>query len=85
MVFLHGSYDFTGIEDRQGKRLCSACSPEKFKKSQESTGYGVWHGKFERVFLEKGAFQTNRIGNLEHIATGDEDYRKMALKIEVAG
>jgi len=34
--------------------LCSACDPE----------IGKWHGRFERVYLAKGEFVTDRRGNL---------------------
>lgn len=46
--------------------LCSACHT------------GKWHGKFERVFLPKGEFVTNRVGNIEHIS-GDQDIYKYQI------
>lgn len=51
------------------KELCSACDPSIAK----------WHGEFDRVFLPKGQFKTNNSGNLEHIATGREDFRSFAI------
>lgn len=51
--------------------LCSACDPE----------IGKWHGSFERVFLPLGMFTTNRVGNLAHIETGDENYRAYAIEL----
>ena len=39
-----------------------------------------WHGRFERVFLPMGMFKMNRIGNLEHIETGSEDFRAFAIE-----
>lgn len=36
--------------------LCSACDPE----------IGKWHGRFERKYLAKGQFVTDRQGNLAH-------------------
>lgn len=56
---------------RRYKKLpdaCSACEPD-----------GKWHGEFERVFLPKGMFVTNRDGNLAHKQTGDTDFRKHAV------
>lgn len=63
-------FDWAGIEDRKGKKICSACGPE----------FREWHGKFKRVFLPLGMFKTNRVGNLEHIETGEEDYRKHEIQ-----
>lgn len=71
-------FDWTGIEDRKGKALCSACGPTKYR-SGEPTEYGEWHGEFDRVFLPMGEFKTNQRGNLEHIETGSEDFRKFEL------
>ncbi len=71
-------FDWTGIEDRAGKRLCSACGPETYSDGQ-ATKDGSWHGQFERVFLPLGMFVTNEVGNLAHKETGETDYRKYAL------
>ena len=57
-------YDWTGLEDRRGKKLCSACAPTKFSDGTP-TRLGKWHGEFERVFLPMGAYRTDRFGNLE--------------------
>lgn len=81
LTFLHKSFDFNGIEDRKGKRLCSACAPSKFSCGQE-TGYGVWHEKFRRVFLEVGQWVTDKNGNLARKSDGETDYLKFALRIE---
>lgn len=81
MLFLHSNFDFSGIEDRRGKRLCSACAPSAFSKGG-ATGYGIWHSKFPRVFLEIGEWMTNRQGNLERKADGETDYLPHALRIE---
>lgn len=70
--------DWTGIEDRKGKLLCSACAPEKFSDG-DSTELGAWHGEFNRIFLPMGEFRTARNGNLEHIKTGATNYRDFAL------
>lgn len=71
-------YDWGGIEGRKDERLCSACGP-KFYRDGRSTGMGQWHGQFERVFLPRGKFKTNKRGNLEHIETGSEDFRQYAI------
>jgi len=72
------NFDFTGMKEREGLRLCSACAPTKFSDGEPS-GLGKWHCKFPRIFLPKGKFKTNRVGNLEHIETGEEDYRKYSI------
>lgn len=46
-----------------GRTLCSACDPS----------IGKWHGQFDRVYLPKGMFETNREGNLAHKETGEVD------------
>lgn len=77
-------YDWTGIEDRKGLLLCSACGPTRYADDPDPTGFGKWHGKFERVFLPKGMFFTNRVGNLEHKETGSEDFKQYRIDPEVA-
>jgi hypothetical protein len=74
-------FDWTGIEDRKGKHLCSVCGPTKYR-SGEPTEYGVWHGLFPRYFLPMGEFRTNRVGNLEHIKTGSTDWKPFVLRQE---
>jgi len=59
-------------EDEQFGDYCSACCPLGNKK---------WHGKFERVYLPKGEFETAPNGNLRHKKTLEEDVRKYAIKI----
>lgn len=71
-------FDWSGIADREGKFLCSACGPVKYSDGKE-TRYGKWHGQFSRVFLPMGEFKTNQRGNLEHIETGSEDFRRFAI------
>ena len=71
-------FSWDGIEDKKGKKLCSACAPTKYADGKP-TEFGEWHGKFERVFLPLNTFKTNRRGNLEHLRTGSEDYKKYAL------
>jgi hypothetical protein len=72
-------FNWTGIEDRKGKKLCSACAPTRYGDGAP-TKFGVWHGRFARVFLPMGMFRTARNGNLEHVETGDEDFRKYEVR-----
>ncbi len=72
-------FDFTGIDDRKNKLLCSECSPPKFSDGT-LTGLGNWHGKFRRLILPLGMFKTNRDGDLEHVETGDEKYWEYEVK-----
>jgi hypothetical protein len=71
-------FDWSGLEDRKGKKLCSACGPTKYADGSP-TDLGVWHGKFKRTFLPMGAFRTAQNGNLEHIETGSQDFHQFAL------
>ena len=73
-------FDWTGIEDRKGKRCCSACAPVKFKDGTP-TGHGKWHNRFDRTFLPLEMFKTNRAGNIEHVETGSEEFHKYALAV----
>lgn len=72
-------FDWSYAPERRGKLLCSACGPVMFA-SGEATEYGQWHGRFPRVFLPKGQFVTNSVGNLAHRDTGDEDHKKYARR-----
>lgn len=76
--FKDEDFDWSGIEERRGKKLCSACGPAKFK-SGESTECGKWHDHFARTYLTIGMFRTAQNGNLEHVETGDQDFRKYAI------
>lgn len=71
-------FDWQGFEDRKGKKLCSACAPTKCVDGTP-TEFGKWHDQFDRVFLPMGMFRTARNGNLEHVANGDQDFRKYAV------
>jgi len=75
-----GFFDWVGIEDRRGKRLCSACGPTR-SASGNQTEFGKWHGIFARTYLPKGQFRTAP-GGLEHVLTGERDYRRFALSEE---
>ena len=59
--------------------LCSACGPSTNSDGTDSE-YGKWHNRFPRTFLPKGMFVTNRVGNLAHKETGDEDFRKYEIE-----
>lgn len=72
-------FDFTGIEDRKDKLLCSACGPTHYRDGAP-TEYGKWHDRFPRRFLPMGMFKTNTRGNLEHIETGSENYEQYAIE-----
>lgn len=71
-------FDWVGLEAWRGKLLCSACGPSKFSDGS-STECGTWHGQFDRVYLPLGMFKTAKNGNLEHINSGDQDFRKYAV------
>jgi len=77
--FAERFFDWEGFEDRKGKLLCSVCGPTK-NADGKSNSFGKWHSAFKRRFLPKGMFKTNKVGNLEHIETGEEDYRKYEIK-----
>lgn len=77
--FLPECFDWAYAPEREGMKLCSACGPTKWKAGS-STDFGKWHGQFDRVFLPKGQFHTNRAGNLEHTASGSEDFRAFAVQ-----
>lgn len=77
--------------DEEFKKLCSACSPIWFNAHRNygvgpnpdpQPGIGLWHGEFERIFLPKGQFITDRYGNLAHEKTGDTDIKKYQLPKE---
>ncbi len=73
-------FDWTGIEDRKGLKLCSACAPTRYADEKDgATEFGKWHGQFDRVFLPLGVFKTNRDGNLEHVETGSTKFRDYAI------
>lgn len=48
----------------------------------QSGNLGVWHGRFERIFLPKGQFYTNNEGNLAHVRTHDTKVDKYKLPEE---
>lgn len=77
--FFERLYDWSYAPARKGMKLCSACGPTHYRNG-EQTEYGKWHRVFPRVFLPKGKFKTNRVGNLEHIVTGSEDFRSFEIK-----
>ncbi|MGL4754613.1 MAG: hypothetical protein ACRCXB_19735 [Aeromonadaceae bacterium] len=72
-------FDWSSAPQLNGKLLCSACGPTHYNDGSV-TKYGKWHNAFPRVFLPKGMFITNRVGNLAHKETGEEDFRKYEIK-----
>lgn len=80
-MFYHSpsSFDWSYAPELEGKRLCSACGPTHLKNGSKTITEGQWHGLFPRVYLPKGQFVTNSVGNLAHRETGDTDYLKYAL------
>lgn len=74
-------FDWAYAPERKGMKLCSACGPVKYKEGELSE-YGKWHGKFDRVFLPKGEFFTNKVGSLEHKETGSEDIHQFAVRVD---
>ena len=50
-----------------GCEICSECRT------------GIWHGVFEKIVLPMGMFKTASNGNLEHIETGEQNYKKYAI------
>lgn len=72
-------FDWSYAPERQGKRLCSACAPVSYSDGSP-TRYGEWHQVFPRVFLPKGMFFTNKVGNLEHKETGSVNFSQYALE-----
>ena len=71
-------FDWTDMQDRRGKLLCSACGPTRYKDGS-ATVYGEWHEHFPRKFLPLGMFRTAKNGNLEHVETGDQDWEKYVV------
>ena len=59
-------FDWTGIEDRKGKLLCSECCPTKYSDGRP-TEFGKWHGKFTRKIEALGKYKTGRDGNLVEV------------------
>lgn len=62
-------FDWSGIENRKGLKLCSACGPSTYANG-ESTAYGKWHRRFARIFFPCNQFQTDRSGDLRHVSLG---------------
>lgn len=74
-------FDWSYAPERMGLALCSACGPAYFRDGKVTKYGGKWHDKFPQVFLPMGEFVTNKVGNLEHIKTGSEDFHKFKLNI----
>lgn len=73
-------FDWSYAPERKGMKLCSVCGPANYRNGKP-TEYGKWHYRFPRAFLPMGMFETNRVGNLAHKETGDEDF----MKFEIVG
>ena len=73
-------FDWSYAPERRGMRLCSACGPVTLRGGKLTDNGGKWHDVFPRVFLPKGQFHTNRVGNLEHTESGSEDFRAFEIK-----
>lgn len=71
-------FDWNGLEDRKGMLLCSACAPT-LHANKTPTEFGKWHEQFKRNYLPKGMFKTSSNGNIEHVDTGDQDYKKYII------
>ena len=71
-------YDWSYAPELEGKKLCSACGPEKYSDGVRCRNSG-WHGIFKRMRLPMGMFKTNKDGNLEHIENGDTRYGKYEI------
>lgn len=76
--FRNTPFCWTGMEELEGSALCSLCAPKKYRDGTP-TKFGEWHNVFERTMLPLGMFKTNEVGNLEHIETGETDYRKYEI------
>lgn len=79
---LKSCFDWSEIPEREGMMLCSACGPTRYRDGTKTPEFGQWHKRFKRVFLPKGMFKTNDIGNLEHVESGSEDYHQYAIREE---
>ncbi len=82
---LSDCYDWSYDESLKGKKVCRACGPKNREGGGKMTcdlwgDYGVWHNEFDRIFLPLGQFKTASNGNLEHVETGCQDFRKYALE-----
>jgi len=75
LTMLSSSFDWSKEDTDGSLKLCSACAPAEYIDGTP-TKFGKWHGIFDRVYLPKGQFKTNCVGNLEHIETGETDIRK---------
>lgn len=72
-------FDWVYAPERKGLLLCSVCGPTKYRDGKDSE-FGKWHDQFDRTFLPMGEFKTNQRGNLEHTATGSEDFQSFAIE-----
>lgn len=73
-------YDWSYAPERRYLKLCSACGPSHYKAGGATPYAGKWHDRFPRVYLPKGKFVTNNVGNLAHRETGIEGYTAYILE-----
>ncbi len=57
--FMPHLFDWAGIENRKGKKLCCVCLPIKYNSGELVRKSGKWHNKFPRVFLKMCEWKTN--------------------------
>lgn len=74
-------FDWYALEQWEKKILCSACGP-KLYNTGEPTGYGKWHGQFERIYLPMGMFVSTHQGDLVHKKTNVSFRDYLALEKE---
>ena len=62
---MYWSKDWAEYEDSSlnGMALCSECTPKKYA-SGEDTGYGEWHGKFEKEYFDPKVDPGNGLMNV---------------------
>lgn len=61
--FYHCRDLFDWSEEFKGKKLCSECGPPRFPGGEE-TGWGKWHGMWEKKFYPIGTMETDEQGNV---------------------
>lgn len=73
-------------EGEEFGKYCCVCNPIWFDNHKYGIGKNpnknVWHNIFGRIFLAKGEWETNKVGDLQHKKTGEQDYYKYAIEID---
>lgn len=75
-------FDWDSSVAKEPMKVCYACAPLLFDTGEKTRYNGEWHDRFPRVFLPKGMFFTNSVGNLEHKETGSIHYQEYAIDCE---